>query len=47
MTIQIKATEQYFPLVPFKVLYKLIVTFRSTFSLFGREKGVGGGGGGT
>ena len=29
MTIQIKATEQYFPLVPFIMLYKVVLTFES------------------
>ena len=27
MTIQMKATEQYFPVVLFIVLYKLVLTF--------------------
>ena len=29
MTIQIKATEQYFPVVLFIVLYKVVLTFES------------------
>ena len=29
MTIQIKATEQYFPVVLFIMLYKVILTFES------------------
>ena len=29
MTIQIKATEQYFPLVLFIMLYKVVQTFES------------------
>ena len=29
MTIQIKATEQYFPVVLFIMLYKVVVTFES------------------
>ena len=29
MTIQIKATEQYFPVVPFIMLYKVILNFES------------------
>ena len=30
MTIQIKATEQYFPVVLFIMLYKVVLTFDST-----------------
>ena len=29
MTIQIKATEQYFPVVLFTMLYKVVLTFES------------------
>ena len=29
MTIQMKATEQYFPVVLFIMLYKLVLTFKS------------------
>ena len=29
MTIQIKATEQYFLVVPFIMLYKVVLTFES------------------
>ena len=29
MTIQIKATEQYFPVVLFIMLYKVVLTFES------------------
>ena len=29
MTIQMKATEQYFPVVLFFMLYKVVVTFES------------------
>ena len=29
VTIQIKATEQYFPLVLFIMLYKVVLTFES------------------
>ena len=29
VTIQMKATEQYFPVVPFIVLYKVVLTFES------------------
>ena len=29
MTIQMKATEQYFPVVLFIMLYKVVVTFES------------------
>ena len=29
MTIQIKATKQYFPMVLFTMLYKVILTFES------------------
>ena len=29
VTIQMKATEQYFPVVPFIMLYKMILTFES------------------
>ena len=29
MTIQIKATEQYFPVVLFILLYKVVLTFES------------------
>ena len=29
MTIQMKATEQYFPVVQFIMLYKVVLTFES------------------
>ena len=29
MTIQMKATEQYVPVVPFTMLYKVVLTFES------------------
>ena len=29
VTIQMKATEQYFPVVPFVMLYKVVLTFES------------------
>ena len=29
MTIQMKATEQYFPMVPFIMLYTVVLTFES------------------
>ena len=29
MTIQMKATEQYFPVVLFNMLYKVVLTFES------------------
>ena len=29
VTIQMKATEQYFPLVLFSMLYKVVLTFES------------------
>ena len=29
MNIQMKATEQYFPVVPFIVLYEVVLTFES------------------
>ena len=29
VTIQMKATEQYFPVVPFIVQYKMVLTFES------------------
>ena len=29
VTIEMKATEQYFPVVPFIMLYKVILTFQS------------------
>ena len=29
MTIQVKATEQYFPVVLFIMLYKVVLTFES------------------
>ena len=29
MTIKMKATEQYFPVVPFIMLYKVVLTFES------------------
>ena len=35
VTIQIKATEQYFPLVLFIMLYKVILTFKSWMKSYG------------
>ena len=35
MTIQMKATEQYFPLVLFIMLYKVILTFKSWMKSYG------------
>ena len=29
VTIQMKATEQYFPVVPFVMLYKVVLTFEA------------------
>ena len=29
MTVQMKAIEQYFPLVMFRMLYKVVLTFKS------------------
>ena len=29
MTVQVKATEQYFPVVLFIILYKVVLTFES------------------
>ena len=33
VTIQMKATEQYFPVVLFIMLYKVILTFESVYNL--------------
>ena len=33
MTIQIKATEQYFPVVLFIMLYKVVLTFESVHEI--------------
>ena len=33
MTIQMKATEQYFPVVPFITLYKVVLTFESVVEI--------------
>ena len=35
MTIQMKATEQYFPLVLFIMLYKMILTIKSWMKSYG------------
>ena len=35
MTIQINATEQYFPLVLFIILYKVVLTFKSWMKSYG------------
>ena len=37
-TIQMKATEQYFPAVLFLMLFKVIVPFESVFSIYKRER---------
>ena len=34
VTIQIKATEQYFPVVLFIMLYKVVLTFASVNEIF-------------
>ena len=33
MTIQMKATEQYFPVVLFIILYKVVLTFESVYEI--------------
>ena len=33
MTIQMKSTEQYFPVVLFVMLYKVILTFESVYEI--------------
>ena len=33
MTIQMKATEQYFPVVLFIMLYKMVLTFESVHEI--------------
>ena len=33
MTIQIKATEQYFPVELFIMLYKVVLTFESVYEI--------------
>ena len=33
MTIQMKATEQYFPVVLFIMLYKLVLSFGSAYEI--------------
>ena len=35
VTIQMKATEQYFPRVPFIILYKVVLTFESVDEIYG------------
>jgi len=35
VTIQMKATEQYFPLVLFIMLYKVVLTFESVGEILG------------
>ena len=35
MTIQMKASEQYFPLVLFIMLYKVVLTFKSGMKSYG------------
>ena len=38
MTIQMKATEQYFPVVLFIILYKVILTFESVDEILKCDK---------
>ena len=33
MIIQMKATEQYFPVIPFIMLYKVVLTFQSVVEI--------------
>ena len=33
VTFQMKATEQYFPVVPFITLYKVVLTFESVVEI--------------
>ena len=37
VTIQMKATEQYFPVVLFIMLFKEIISFESVFSIYNHE----------
>ena len=37
VTIQMKATEQYFPVVLFIMLYKVVVTFESVYEIIQRD----------
>ena len=41
MAIQMKATEQYFPVVPFMMLYKVVLSFESVdeikFTVYGHS----------
>ena len=37
VTIQMKATEQYFPMVLFIILYKVILTFESVDEILWRD----------
>ena len=37
VTIQIKATEQYFPVVLFIMLYKVVLTFESMDEILKRD----------
>jgi len=37
VTIRVKATEQYFPVVLFIMLYKVILTFESVDEMLTRE----------
>ena len=37
MTIQMKATEQYFPVVLFIMLYKVVLTFESVDEILKRD----------
>ena len=37
MTIQMKATEQYFPVVLFITLYKVVLTFESVDEILKRD----------
>ena len=37
VTIQIKATEQYFPVVMFIMLYKVVLTFESVDEILKRD----------
>ena len=41
LTIQMKATEQYFPLVLFIMLYKVVLTFKSVNEILGSGHSIG------
>ena len=40
MTIQVKAIKQYFPVVLFIILYKVVLTFESVDEILVHEKGL-------